>query len=73
LIVGLAVAAGTFVVVAISFAVLDLYLAGHGRPSPLQQPFVMRGQIQLSVADAVALLVSGVTGVLAMVIYARRR
>lgn len=71
--VGFAAAAGTFALAAIVFAVLDLYLVGHGRPSPLQQPFVMRDQIQLSVADAIALLVSILIGALAMVGHARRR
>jgi len=71
LLAGLGAAAVTFVVTAIAFAVLDLYLSGHGRPSPMQQSFMARGPVQLSVADAVALSLSAVAGTLVMVWRAR--
>lgn len=63
----------TFVVTAIVFAVLDLSLSGHGRPSPMQRPFMACGPAQLSVADAVALRLSAVAGTLVMVWRARHR
>jgi hypothetical protein len=69
----LGAAAGTFVVSAIGFAVLDLYLSGHGGASPSQQTFAARGFVQLSVADAVALGLSALVGMIVMISLARRR
>jgi hypothetical protein len=69
---GLGAAAGTFVVSAIGFAGLDLYLSGHGRPSPMQQTFAARGFVQISVADAVALGLSALVGTIVIISLARR-
>jgi len=73
ILVGLGAAAGTFVLTAIILTVVDLYLAGHGRPSPRQLPFLVRGSVHLSVADAIALGLSAGIGALAMVWHARQR
>ena len=70
---GLAAIAGTFVVSAIALAVLDIYLTGHGRLSLTQRPFVARGPVQLSVADAIALGVSVSVGSIAMAWHSRHR
>ena len=70
---GLGATAATFVVTALAFAVLDLYLSGHGRPSPMQQTFAARGFLQLSVADAVALGLSAIVGTVVIITTARHR
>lgn len=73
ILIGSAAAAGTFVVSAIVFAILDLYLSGHALPSPMKESFVSDGPFQMSVADAIALSLSAVMGVLVMVLYTRMR
>jgi hypothetical protein len=69
---GLGAAVATFFVAAIFFAVLDIYLTGHGRWSLMQHQLVARRAVQLSVADAVALALSAAAGVIAFVGSLRR-
>ncbi len=68
----LTAAFATFVVAAIAFAVIDLYLTGHGRGSPMRHALIASGAVQLSVADAIALALSAVVGI-ATFVGARRR
>jgi hypothetical protein len=51
ILVGLAAAVATLVVAAVGFAILDIYLSGHGRPSPMKQPVGPH----TSMADIIAL------------------
>ncbi len=69
LLVGLAVGTATFVAAAIVLVILDLYLAGHGYPSPRNLPFLHRGPVQMSLADAIALSLAVVAGILAAARY----
>jgi hypothetical protein len=61
ILVGLAAAAGTLLVAAVGFAILDIYLSGHGRPSPMKLPVGP----YTSGADLIALGLSLAAGVVA--------
>lgn len=72
IVLALGAAFATFAVAAICFAILDIYLAGHGRASPMQQMLISRPGARLSVADAIALAVSAVVGGITFVASYRR-
>lgn len=69
ILVGLGAAATTFVLAAIGFAILDIYLSGHARPSPMKQMVAA----QTSVADVIALGMSVGAGALAIAWHSRQR
>jgi hypothetical protein len=68
LVAGLAAAAATFVVAAIVLTVVDIYLAGHGLPRPMQR----RLSAQTNVADVIVVSLSAVVGVVVVVRHLRR-
>ncbi len=67
LLAGIGAGVAGFIAAAIALVILDLYLSGHGYPSPRSLAFMHRGPIQLSLADAIALTVGLVIGVWVMV------
>jgi hypothetical protein len=69
ILIGLGAAAGTFILAAIGFAILDIYLSGHARPSPMKQMVTAN----TSVADVIALGLSVVAGALAIAWHSRQR
>jgi hypothetical protein len=61
ILVGLAAAAGTALIVVVGLTILDMDLSGHGRPNPLRVPVGPH----TSVADLILLGLSLAAGVVA--------